>query len=45
MTIGTPVFLIALGGILAAAINATVAGFLIQTAGGDPSWLPVWSGS
>jgi uncharacterized protein YjbJ (UPF0337 family) len=33
MTIGTSIFLIALGAILAFAVNATVAGFSIQTAG------------
>jgi membrane protein implicated in regulation of membrane protease activity len=33
MTIGTSIFLIALGAILALAVNATVAGFSIQTAG------------
>jgi membrane protein implicated in regulation of membrane protease activity len=33
MTIGTSIFLIAAGAILAFAVNATVAGFSIQTAG------------
>jgi hypothetical protein len=33
MTIGTSIFLMALGAILAFAVNATVAGFSIQTAG------------
>jgi hypothetical protein len=33
MTIGASIFLIALGAILAFAVNATVAGFSIQTAG------------
>jgi hypothetical protein len=33
MTIGTSIFLIALGAILKFAVNATVAGFSIQTAG------------
>jgi hydrogenase-4 membrane subunit HyfE len=33
MTIGTSIFLIALGAILSFAVNATVAGFSIQTAG------------
>jgi membrane protein implicated in regulation of membrane protease activity len=33
MTIGTSIFLIALGAILAFAVNVTVAGFSIQTAG------------
>jgi membrane protein implicated in regulation of membrane protease activity len=33
MTIGTSIFLIAVGAILAFAVNATVAGFSIQTAG------------
>jgi hypothetical protein len=33
MTIGTSIFLIALGAILAFAVNATVAGISIQTAG------------
>ena len=33
MYIGTSIFLIALGAILAFAVNATVAGFDIQTAG------------
>jgi membrane protein implicated in regulation of membrane protease activity len=33
MYIGTSIFLIALGAILAFAVNATVAGFEIQTAG------------
>jgi membrane protein implicated in regulation of membrane protease activity len=33
MTIGTSLFLIALGAILAFAVNATVAGISIQTAG------------
>jgi hypothetical protein len=33
MTIGTSIFLIALGAILAFAVDATLAGFSIQTAG------------
>ena len=33
MTIGTSIFLIAVGAILAFAVDATVAGFSIQTAG------------
>jgi Domain of unknown function (DUF6458) len=33
MTIGTSIFLIAVGAILAFAVNATVAGISIQTAG------------
>jgi Domain of unknown function (DUF6458) len=33
MTIGTSIFLIALGAILRFAVNASVAGFSIQTAG------------
>ena len=33
MTIGTSIFLVAVGAILAFAVNATVAGFSIQTAG------------
>jgi hypothetical protein len=33
MTIGTSIFLIALGAILSFAVNATVAGISIQTAG------------
>jgi membrane protein implicated in regulation of membrane protease activity len=33
MTIGTSIFLIAVGAILAFAVNASVAGFSIQTAG------------
>lgn len=33
MTIGTSIFVIAVGAILAFAVNATVAGFSIQTAG------------
>jgi hypothetical protein len=33
MTVGTSVFLIALGAILAFAVNATVAGISVQTAG------------
>ena len=33
MTIGASIFLIAVGAILAFAVNATVAGFSIQTAG------------
>ena len=33
MTIGTSIFLIAVGAILKYAVNATVAGFSIQTAG------------
>ena len=33
MTIGASIFLVALGAILAFAVNATVAGFSIETAG------------
>ena len=33
MTIGTSIFLIALGAVLSFAVNVTVAGFSIQTAG------------